>query len=100
MRDHMPAFFDLREKGPEASVRAVLGHALCGYIRPYPDGNGRMARFLMNLMLSSGGFPWTIIRSENRDRYFAALEAASVESNIKPFAEFVAEELMAIGRTE
>jgi len=62
VRDAMPAFFDLLEKEPEASVRAVLGHWLFGYIHPYPDGNGRMARFLMNAMLASGGYPWTVIR--------------------------------------
>jgi hypothetical protein len=38
-------------------VPAVLGHWLFGYIHPYPDGNGRIARFLMNVMLASGGIP-------------------------------------------
>ena len=36
---------------------------------PYPDGNGRMARFLMNAMLASGGYPWTVVRVEDRDPY-------------------------------
>jgi hypothetical protein len=48
----------------EHGVRVVLGHWLLGYIHPYPDGNGRMARFLMNAMLASGGYPWTVIRVE------------------------------------
>jgi Fic family protein len=52
VRDAMPAYFDLAEKETEPSVRAVL-HWLFGYIHPYPDGNGRMARFLMNAMLAS-----------------------------------------------
>jgi Fic family protein len=64
---------------------------MLGYIHPYPDGNGRMARFLMNAMLASGGYPWTVVRVENRDKYMSALEAASIDSNIRPFAEFVAE---------
>jgi Fic family protein len=54
-RAAMPALFDLLEKETEPSVRAVLGHWMFGYIHPYPDGNGRMARFLMNAMLASGG---------------------------------------------
>lgn len=45
----------------------------------------------MNLMLASGGYPWTIIRVENRDRYMAALESASVEQDLEPFATFVAD---------
>jgi Fic family protein len=91
VRDAMPVFFDLLEKEPDSGVRAVLGHWLFSYIHPYPDGNGRMARFLMNVMLASGGYPWTIIRVENRDVYLAALDRASIDMDIKPFAQFVAE---------
>jgi len=61
------------------------------YIHPYVDGNGRMGRFLMNTMLASGGYPWTVIPVERRDAYMAALEAASVDQNIGPFADFLAE---------
>jgi len=89
MHDAMPAFFDLLEKEPEASVRAVLGHWLFGYIHPYPDGNGRMARFLMNLMLASGGYPWTVIRIVDRKSYLSALDRASIEMDIHPFTNFI-----------
>jgi hypothetical protein len=91
VRDAMPVFFDLLEYEPEASVRAVLGHWLVGYIHPYPDGNGRMARFLMNVMLASGGYPWTVIRVEDRDAYLGALDRASIDLDVNPFARFIAE---------
>ena len=58
------------------------------------DGNGRVGRFIMNLMLASGGFNWTVIRVERRDQYMAALEKASTEEDIVPFATFVLEEMM------
>jgi fido (protein-threonine AMPylation protein) len=87
----MTALFDLLEQEAEPSVRAVLGHWMIGYIHPFPDGNGRMARFLMNAMLASGGYPWTVIRVEDRDKYMSALESASIDSDIKPFAAFIAE---------
>jgi hypothetical protein len=91
VRDAMPALFDLLEHEPEPGVRAVLGHWLFGYIHPYPDGNGRMARFVMNAMLASGGYPWTVIRVEDRNAYLAALDRASIDMKIEPFAEFIAE---------
>ncbi len=91
VRDAMPALFDLLEKEPEPGVRAVLGHWLFGYVHPYHDGNGRMARFLMNAMLASGGYPWTVIRVEDRTAYLTALDRASIDTDIGPFAGFMAE---------
>ena len=91
VRDAMPVFFDLIEAEPESSVRAVLGHWMFAYIHPYIDGNGRMARFLMNVMLASGGERWTVIRVEDRNLYMSALESASIDMDIQPFAEFIAE---------
>ena len=52
-------------------------------------GNGRMGRFLMNAMLASEGYPWTIIPVESRDEHMDSLEKASVEQNIEPFAAFL-----------
>jgi Fic family protein len=84
-------FFDLLEKETEPSVRAVLGHWLFGYIHPYPDGNGRMARFLMNVMLASGGYPWTVIRVRDRAAYLSALDRGSIDMDIASFTAFVAQ---------
>ena len=91
VRELMPAFFDLLREEGEASVRVVLGHFFFVNIHPYSDGNGRMGRFLMNAMLASGGYPWTVIRLAQRTRYMNALEAASVVGDIRPFAELLAE---------
>lgn len=89
MREMVPAFFELLTNEPEPAVRVVLGHFMFVYIHPYFDGNGRMGRFLMNVMMASGGYPWTIVPLEARSEYMAALEAASVEQNIVPFAQFL-----------
>ena len=100
VRDAMPTFFDLIEGETEPSVKAVLGHWLFGYIHPYADGNGRMARFVMNALLASGGYPWTVIRVDDRDAYLACLESASIDQDMKPFARFLAERVeLALERT-
>lgn len=91
LRDAMPAFFDLLREEDHPLVRAVLGHWLFGYLHPFPDGNGRLARFLMNALLASGGYPWTVIRLEESDDYMAGLEAASVDQEIGPFAALLSE---------
>jgi hypothetical protein len=89
VRDLMPAFLELLEKEENPAVRVVLGHFMFVYIHPYMDGNGRIGRFLMNVMLASGGYPWTIVPLERRKDYKVALESASVEGNIKPFSMFL-----------
>jgi hypothetical protein len=91
--DGMEAFHEALASEPEASVRAILGHFLFVYIHPFSDGNGRIGRFLMNAMLASGGYPWTILRVTRRQAYMDALEEASVARNIIPFTKFVGAEM-------
>jgi len=91
VRDCMPVLFELLEAEVEPQVRAVLGHFLFVYIHPYMDGNGRLARFLMNLMLVPAGYVWTVIPVERRKEYMDALEQASSFANIGPFAAFIAD---------
>jgi Fic family protein len=90
VRDAMPALFKMLQNENEPAVRAVLGHFIFVYIHPYMDGNGRIGRFLMNVMLASGGYPWTVIPVEKRNEYMSALEKASVGQNIDDFAKFIA----------
>lgn len=90
VRDLMPAFCKLLSEETEAAVRIVLGHFFFVYIHPYMDGNGRMGRFLMNVMLAADGYPWIIVPVEQRNKYMTALEEASVRQNIVPFSKFLA----------
>ena len=90
VRDAMPAFFDLLREETHPAVRVVLGHFVFVYIHPYMDGNGRIGRFLMNVMMASGGYPWTVIPVGERNAYMNALEKASVGEDIVPFADFLA----------
>jgi Fic family protein len=85
----MPAFFDMLREEPEPSVRVVLGHFVFVYIHPYMDGNGRIGRFLMNVMLAAGGYSWTVIPLDKRDGYMDALESGSVKQDIEPFVNFL-----------
>jgi len=89
VRDAMPAFFDLLREESNSAVRVVLGHFVFVYIHPYMDGNGRIARFLMNLMLASGGYPWTVVPVGERIAYLDVLERASVSEDIVPFTIFL-----------
>jgi len=90
VREAMAVLFELLKNEKDARVRAILGHFMFVYIHPYMDGNGRIGRFLMNTMLASGGYGWTIIPVEKRREYMLALEKASVAGDITDFTQFLA----------
>jgi len=63
VRDAMPVLFDLleREVKPSGARRA---RSLAVRLYPFLSGRQRAdGRFLMNVMLASGGYPWTVIGS-------------------------------------
>lgn len=93
LRDGMSAWMECLSEEPDPFVQAVLGHWMFGFIHPYMDGNGRMARFIMNILLAGGKYPWTVIKVELRDEYMQALEAASVHEDPEPFARFIAKQI-------
>jgi Fic family protein len=77
-------------------VLAVAAHAWLVTIHPFIDGNGRVGRLLLNLMLMRYGYPIAIITKEDRARYYDALEdsqIASLSSLIGLVAESVRESL-------
>jgi hypothetical protein len=49
-----------------------------------------LGRFLMNLMPTSGGYPWTVAPSESFPANMEALERASVSEDIAPFTDLLA----------
>lgn len=67
---------------------AALGHFKLVHIHPFVDGNGRVARLIMNLVLLRQGYPITYVRREERGRYYDALERAHF-GNAKPFVNFI-----------
>lgn len=99
LQESMDSFFQFLREEDHPAVRAVLGHFLFVFIHPYMDGNGRIGRFVMNVMLGSGGYPWTIVHVERRKEYLDALEAASSGGDIHPFAHFLRSELEASSLT-
>ncbi|SDA90988.1 Fic/DOC family protein [Algoriphagus alkaliphilus] len=57
-------------------------------IHPFDDGNGRMARILMNFILIHFGYPPLIIKTDDKFNYFSALQQADA-GMIEPFFEYI-----------
>jgi len=70
-------------------TRALLVHLELVTIHPFLDGNGRLGRLLMNLVLVSGGLPWVTVRVDERNAFFSAIETAQVDNDTEPFIRFI-----------
>lgn len=86
-------YADLTWKGRELNLieLAAWTHAEFVKIHPFPDGNGRTSRLIMNYQLMANGFPPISIAKENRLSYFNTLEAYAVEGKLSPFADMIAD---------
>ncbi len=91
--DMMEKYEQILSEEDNPWIKAVLGHFILVYIHPFPDGNGRTSRFLMNSILVLSGYNWTVIRQSEKKNYFKALECASVENKIDEFNNFIKQEL-------
>jgi Fic family protein len=57
---------------------AIVSHHKLVAIHPFVDGNGRVSRLLLNLLLLREGYPICTIRREDRARYYEALSYADI----------------------
>lgn len=70
---------------------AAWTHAEFVRIHPFPDGNGRTSRLIMNYQLMNAGLLPINIRTETRIQYYDALDKYASERDLQPFVELVAE---------
>lgn len=61
-------------------------------IHPFDDGNGRTARIIMNFILMQHDYPPVIIKTDDRENYFAALRQADA-GLLEPFVEYISRNL-------
>ena len=69
-------------------LAAVFHHKLVA-IHPFDHGNGRVSRLLMNLLLIQKGYPLTVIKTVDKQKYYSCLQKADA-GNLKPLVNFVA----------
>ena len=68
---------------------AADAHLKFESIHPFVDGNGRVGRLLLNLILMQAGYPPALIRPEDRKDYITSLEEGQLSGNLDKFYEVI-----------
>lgn len=90
MSDLIDWFREAENAGEHPIVIAATFHYRFVRIHPFDDGNGRMARLLMNMILIKHGYTVAIIAIQERNRYIESLERADKSENLAEFITYVA----------
>ena len=86
-------WYNANEKKLHPIELAATLHQRFVFIHPFVDGNGRVARLLMNLALLRNGFTIAIIPAILRHEYIYSLETAHTRPEV--FTDFIADRVIA-----
>ena len=90
MRELIDWYQALEKEGEHPIISAAIFHYRFVRIHPFDDGNGRMARLLMNRILLQHGYPLAIVRRDTRARYLQELERADQTEDPGQFIDYIA----------
>lgn len=87
MADLVDWYSDEEAKGRLSPVKlAALFHYRYIRIHPFEDGNGRIARLIVNFILARHDYPMIVVRSRSQKDYLEALHQADLEVGATPSA--------------
>ncbi|MBN1389303.1 MAG: Fic family protein [Candidatus Thermoplasmatota archaeon] len=92
VEDELRELIDWYRENPDGLTvfeLACIFHYRFVQIHPFVDGNGRVARELMNFILQRSGYPPLIIEMSDREEYLKRLKMAD-EGDPRPFIELLA----------
>ena len=79
----------LKNPGKNFMVHIAKVHSDFEQVHPFSDGNGRVGRLLMTVMLLKSKFPPAIILAKERKRYLETLQDAQLNRRLEPLQDLV-----------
>lgn len=88
--DRMKKYFDtIEDSEKDLYENIAFSHLQLAKIHPFLDGNGRLARLILNYELLKNNLKPIVIEENKKEEYFNLLEEFKVNKNINPFIEFL-----------
>lgn len=85
MADLVKWYNEEEAKGELCPIQlATLFHYRYIRIHPFEDGNGRIARLLVNYILMRHGYPMVIVQSKDKENYLNVLHKCDIEVGLNP----------------
>ena len=85
MNDLVAWYNEAEQSGEYTPIQlAALFHYRYIRIHPFEDGNGRIARLMVNYILSRHNYPMIVVRSRKKQNYLEALHKSDLKVGITP----------------
>ncbi len=84
---------NIKSKDVHPIVFATEFHYRFIRIHPFDDGNGRLARLLMNFILMQKAYPPAIIKTSEKNEYYTALEQADA-GQLEYFFNYICQQVI------
>ena len=90
--DRMGKYFNqIADENSDMYYNIAFSHLQLMKIHPFLDGNGRLARIVLNYELVLHDLKPIFVEYEKKNEYFEMLEDFKVNKNIQPFIDFLKE---------
>ena len=85
MNDLVAWYNEAEQSGEYTPIQlATLFHYRYIRIHPFEDGNGRIARLMVNYILSRHNYPMIVVRSRKKQNYLEALHKSDLKVGVTP----------------
>lgn len=92
--DRMKKYFEtINDNSNDIYYNIAFAHLQLMKIHPFLDGNGRVARIVLNYELRKNGLNPIVISYSEKEHYFELLEEFKVNKNIEPFINYLKEKM-------
>jgi len=83
------SWYSKNKKKLHPLILAAYFHSAFETVHPFVDGNGRVGRLILNMILRKNNFPMINIPNKKKYIYYKSLESAQINGDLRPLVKFL-----------